>query len=97
MVELDTIIIWLILIQAVLTAMGYYWLARDVSNIRTRLQEAMAIGAIMPVMVEGVRIASQFPHIELPTIEAFFLYYLISVIINAITGIPLKVYKKTAL
>lgn len=85
---MDDIVILLLIVQALTTAVGAYFLARQARSLETAIAQASAIGFLLPFAFYMI------PYSMNPTVEGmitFFEWMIYSIIANEIAGIPVAI------
>ncbi len=82
---MNEMIISLIIVQAILVAVGYAALANEIRDTRRRIEVLAALVFVMPLLIYALKIISNLP-ISDENVLVFFEFYVYSVIGNSISG-----------
>ena len=82
---MEDILVLLIVVQAVLMAIGYFALARQIKSTRTRLSWLGGLAAAIPIL--GLVIGILPGGISTEELIIFFEFYIYSIIANAVIGV----------
>mgnify|MGYP001580779293 CR=1 FL=1 len=85
---MEDILVLLIVVQAVLMAIGYFALARQIKSTRTRLSWLGGLAAAIPIL--GLVIGILPGGISTEELIIFFEFYIYSIIANAVIGVILE-------